>query len=65
MSKEFSELKKVLIERDGITPEQADAQINEAREAMQEYLADEDHESAENICEEFFGLEPDYIIDLM
>lgn len=65
MPENFSDLKKVLIERDGITPEEADKQIEEAKEALQEYLAEDDLESAHDICQEFFGLEPDYLIELV
>lgn len=65
MPTQFSELKKVLIERDGITPEEADSQIKECKEALREYLASDDLESAHDICQEFFGLEPDYLMDLV
>lgn len=61
----MSELKKVLMERDGISSEEADRQITEAKEALQEYLEDGDTESAHDICQEFFGLEPDYLMDLL
>lgn len=60
-----SELKKVIMERDGLTSEEADEQINEAKEALQEYLAEGDTEAAEDVCQEYFGLEPDYLFDLM
>jgi len=39
--------------------------IDEAREVLQEYLASNDQEAAYNICEEYFGLEPDYLTELM
>lgn len=61
----LSSLKAVLMERDCISSEDEDIQIREAREALAEYLAEGDNESAQNICEECFGLEPDYLIDLM
>lgn len=47
------------------TSEEADEAIAVAKEQMQEYLDEGDQESAYNICEEHFGLEPDYIMDLM
>ena len=53
------------MKRDDLTGSEADEQIAEAREAMQDYLDQGDMEQAENICEEYFGLEPDYIFDLM
>ena len=61
----MSSLKKVLMERDNLTAEQADEQIAEAREALNDYLESGDLSSAEDVCEEFFGLEPDYLMDLI
>ncbi len=58
-------LKQVLMRRDGISSEHADELIQEAREQLQEYLDDGDFCAAEYICEEMFGLEPDYLMDLM
>ena len=51
--------------RDGIDEEDAQQQIDEAKELLREYLEDDDQESAYNICEECFGLEPDYLMELM
>ena len=58
-------LKQVLMRRDGLTSQEADEVIQEAHEALHSYLEDGDMEAAENICEEFFGLEPDYIMDVL
>jgi hypothetical protein len=58
-------LKKVLMKRDGITSQEADELIAEAQEELDARLEDGDIEGAEAICEEFFGLEPDYLDDLM
>jgi len=58
-------IKKVLMERDDMTPEQADAQISKARLILSEYLEDGDLDAAQDICLEMFGLEPDYILDLV
>lgn len=52
-------LKQILIRRDNLTPEEADGQIAKARELV---LAGED---PEEILEDYFGLEPDYIFDLI
>jgi len=49
----------------GYTLEDATDQIAEAREVMNDYVEEGDFESAENICQEYWGLEPDYIMDLM
>jgi len=57
-------IKQVLIQRDGISAEEADAQIAEAKAALQEALEEGDMESAYEICMDYFGLEPDYLMDL-
>ena len=56
---------KILMERDGLSEEEASVLVDEAREAMHNYLMDGDMESASDICEEFFGLEPDYLESLI
>ena len=58
-------LKTTIMRRDGLTSTQADAEIKQAKEAIQEYLEFGDTESAHKICMEFFGLEPDYLMDLI
>ena len=58
-------IKEVLMRRDGISALEAQDIINQAREALQEYIASGDFEAAENVCEEYFGLEPDFLIELM
>ena len=54
-------VKEVLMERDGMTAEEAKELIDDAGTAFYEYISNGDMNSAENVCEEFFGLEPDYI----
>ena len=56
-------IRDILIKRDGISPESADTLIREAKSAFDEYLAEGDEESAYNICQEFFGLEPDFLVE--
>lgn len=58
-------IKEVLITRDNIEPSEADRLIAEAKEAFNEALEEGDIESAEAVCEDYFGLEPDYIMELM
>jgi len=55
-------LKEVLMERDGLTSDEADDLIAEATKDLHTRLAD--GEMPFNICEEWFGLEPDYLMDL-
>jgi len=56
-------IKKVLMERDGMSESEADKLIKDAKADMFDRLAD--GEMPDDICEEWFGLEPDYIMDLM
>lgn len=58
-------IKDILIRRDGMTEDEAINLIEEAKEALQEYLENFDIDGAENICQEFFGLEPDYMFQLI
>lgn len=59
----MTELKKILMERDGLTSEEADRQIKDCQDDMNERLAR--GEPTDDILEEHFGLEPDYILDLL
>jgi hypothetical protein len=56
-------LLEVLMRRDEMTKEEALAAIAECREAAVEMM--ENGEDPSDICEEFFGLEPDYLDDLL
>ena len=56
-------IKQVLMVRDGISAEEADAEIEAAREDLFNRL--EDGEMPFDICGDWFGLEPDYIEDLI
>jgi hypothetical protein len=58
-------IKDLIMRRDEISADEADRQIEEARQAFNSYLEEGDMESAENICDEYFGLEPDYIIEFI
>ena len=57
-------LKQTIMDMDGISSKEADKQIADAKAAILEYLEYGDMESAHDVCEEFFGLEPDYLLDL-
>ena len=58
-------IKDILIHRDDMTPEDADKLILAAKKQLTTYLSDGDLDLAENICQEFFNLEPDYIYELL
>lgn len=56
-------IKQVLMQRDGVSEEDAEQQIHQAREDAMERLAE--GEMPFDICEEYFGLEPDYLEKLL
>ena len=58
-------IKNVIMKRDGLSSEDADLLIDEAKSAFDTYLTSGDTISAYNICEEYFGLEPDYIFEFI
>ena len=60
-NEEPNELEKILMDRDSMTLAEARELILDAKREMENYIAEGEIESATNICEEFFGLEPDYI----
>jgi hypothetical protein len=55
----MSELKRILIERDGLSDQEANELITNAKLRILE------GENAEEILEYDFGVEPDYIFDIM
>ena len=58
-------IKEILMSRDGMDEKSANDLITKAREALYEYIECGDSVSADYVCEEFFCLEPDYIMELM
>jgi len=56
---------KILMDRDGLTREEALASYREGIAAFNEYLEAGDLIAAMDICEEFWGLEPDYLDEIM
>ena len=56
-------LKETLVERDGISSEEAEELIQECKNELNQRL--EEGEMPFDICKEYFGLEPDYIFDLL
>lgn len=57
----FTDIKKILVERDGCSASEAQSVIACARAAFRRYLACGDIVSAMDVCEEYFNLEPDYM----
>lgn len=58
-------IKQILIRRDSMTEGEADSLIAEAKEQFDNYIANGELDYAENICQEYFGLEPDYVMEFM
>jgi len=58
-------IKEILIRRDGLTDQEAKDQIDEARRRMYELADKGSLLEAMNICQQEFGLEPDYLIELL
>jgi len=58
-------LKEVLMKRDMMSEFEAEARINEARTVLYECLEVGDFFAAGEVCTEYFGLEPDYIFELL
>lgn len=56
---------EVLMRRDGLSMDEAMGQVVEAKVQLREYLDERNMEGAENICQEFFGLELYYLWELM
>ena len=58
-------IKQILMHRDGMSADEADDLIEAAIEGMNDYLDDNNFMAAMDICEEYFGLEPDYLDEIM
>lgn len=58
-------IKKVLMRRDGMSSEEANSLIKEARDDFQARIEGGDMCAGEAVCEEYFGLEPDYVMELI
>lgn len=56
-------IKEILMERDGLTSDEADECIADATKDMNDRLAQ--GKMPHDICEEWFGLEPDYLDQLI
>ena len=56
-------IKSILMRRDEMSPEDADDLINQAKADLGDRLSA--GETPDDICNEWFGLEPDYIFELI
>lgn len=57
-------IKDILMRRDGMTEGEAQNLITDAKNDLDERISNGDP-TAYDICEEYFGLEPDYIDELL
>jgi hypothetical protein len=55
---------KILMDRDGITKEEAIEQIRECKAEMMDCIECGDYSGAEDVLADYLGLEPDYIVDI-
>lgn len=62
---ELQSIKETIMKRDELSEQEANRLIAEATMQMDMYLEEGSLEEAYEICQEFFGLEPDYIFDLI
>lgn len=56
---------RILMKRDGLTLEEAKAQVDEAREDLFTRLEQGEDVDDADFMSEWFGLEPDYIMELI
>ena len=61
----MNEIVRILMERDGVSEQEACEAVEDAKEELQERLADSSMGDPYEICADCFGLEPDYIMDLI
>lgn len=59
----MSQIVQILMRRDGMSQQEAEDLLQEAKQDLHERLAQ--GEQPYDICEEWFGLEPDYIMELI
>lgn len=61
----MTEFERVLIKRDGLTEDEAKLARKQAMEDIEEMIAFGDYDSVEDILAGDYGLEMDYIFDLI
>jgi len=56
---------KILMRRDGLTEEEAKKEVKDFMESIQEDIQNGDLEEIEDALMSWFGLEPDYVFDVI
>jgi len=62
MSYSKYDIKKILMQRDGMTDEEAGELIVDFEEALESIVDEGDLMAAEELVADYFGLEPDYLM---
>lgn len=58
-------IKETLMRRDGLSEEDAQREIDDFREDVEEYICNGDLEGLEDALMYDLGLEPDYLMDIL
>ncbi len=58
-------IKEIIMKRDGLSEADADDAIASAKTDLQDMIEAGDTMEAMDVCQDHFGLEPDYIEELM
>jgi hypothetical protein len=59
-------VKEILMRRDDLNSEEADALIDECKEAIEEAMSEDcSLEDLEDLIQDYFGLEPDYLDEFL
>jgi len=63
----MEDIKQILMRRDGMSAEEADELIADARKDFNERITNEDYSviGMDDFCTEWFGLEPDFLIEFL
>ena len=58
-------IKQVLMRRDGLSEDEAQDAVDDARSELRFFIEQGDLAAAEDVCMDYFGLEPDYLDELL
>jgi hypothetical protein len=65
MDYDKAHVKRILMERDGDSAEEAQDRIDAAQEEIDSLIEDGDLLEAEDVIADHFGLEPDFVMDFI
>jgi len=58
-------IKEVLMKRDGLSEKDAENEVVEFKESIEDYIENGDYDGIEDALMNDLGLEPDYIMELL